>query len=123
MPIDRQPPRPPVCRPARLAFRIVDAGSSGIIDATDLRAEPLVPTLAASLSRARGAPPAPPRPRPRPEAWPLAVLSTLLAVVVAFTGVAAAARFAPGLAAERDRPMDGHLSMHAVSSPAPMHQP
>jgi hypothetical protein len=112
MSIARQPPRPPVVRPARLALRIPDAGASGIIDATDLRAEPLVPTLAASLASSRCAPP-PLQPRPRPDAWPLAVLSTLLAVVVAFTGVAAAARFVPGMATHRGRVTDGHLSMRS----------
>lgn len=116
MSTDRHVPRHPVQRPARLALRIVDAGASGVIDATDLRAEPLVPLLAASLARSRPATSSQPR---RPDPWPMAMLCTALAVVVAFAGVVAAARLAPHMATERPRVMDGHLSMHAVStSPA-----
>lgn len=114
MSTDRHVPRPPVQRPARLALRIVDAGASGVIDATDLRAEPLVPLLAASLARSR--PAASAQPRRRPDPWPMAMLCTALAVVVAFAGVVAAARLAPRMANERARVMDGHLSMHAVST-------
>jgi hypothetical protein len=123
MSIARHPPRPPVFRPARLALRIPHAGASGIIDATDLRAEPLVPTLAASLASSRSAPPLL-QPRSRPDPWPLAVLTTLLAVVVAFTGVAAAARFVPAMATDRGRVTDGHLSMHSgIDEPEPTRRP
>lgn len=112
-------PRPTSPRPARLAFCVPDAGSSGIIDASDLRAEPLVASLAASLARSRPMPPPPPR--ARADAWPMLVLSTLLVAVVAFTGVAAISRLAPGVANERARVIGGHhLSMRTVStSPAP----
>lgn len=99
-------------RPARLALSLPDAGSSGVVDATALRAEPLVPSLAASLARSRAVAPAPPRRRPDP--WPLVMLCTALAVAVAFTGVVAAARLAPAVATERARLMDGHLTLHAV---------
>jgi hypothetical protein len=101
MSTDRTRLRPPVHRPARLALRILDAGSSGVIDAHDLRAEPLVPVLAASLARSR--PVASPPPRRRPDPWPMVMLCTALAVVVAFMGMVAADRLAP-------------LSLHAVST-------
>jgi hypothetical protein len=111
--------RPTSPRPARLAFCIPDAGSSGIIDASDLRADPLVASLAASLARSRPMPPPPPR--ARADAWPMLVLSTLLLAVVAFTGVAAISGLAPGVANERARVIGGHpLSMRTVSTtPAP----
>jgi hypothetical protein len=110
--------RPTSPRPARLAYCIPDAGASGIIDASDLRAEPLVSSLAASLARSRPMPQ--PQPRARADAWPMLVLSTLL-VAVAFTGVAAISRLAPGVANERARVIGGHhLSMRTVStSPSP----
>lgn len=114
----RRSVRPILPRPARLAFSIPDAGSSGIIDASDLRAEPLVSSLAASLARSRPIPPPPLR--ARADAWPIVVLSTLLLAVVAFTGVAAISRFAPGVVHERAPVAGGHhLSMRTVSSPAP----
>ena len=117
MSTDRHVPRPPAHRPVRLALRITDASASGIIDASELRAEPLVPALAATLARARH--PAPMPPRRRTDPWALAMLYTAWVVAVAFMSVVAAARLAPGMATERARAMDGHLSMHAASTSTP----
>lgn len=113
----RRAPRPSKPRPARLALRIPHASDSGIVDAADLRAEPLVASLAASLARSR---PAPPPPLPlRADPWPMLVLCSALAAVVAFTGVAAVSRLAPHVATERARVPEGHLSIHSVSSRVP----
>lgn len=79
----------PTRRPARLALTIPHAGSSGVIDVADLRAEP--PPLSLSPPAPPGvaeSPPAPPR-------WPLAGIITAAAASVSMIALALVARPAP----------------------------
>jgi hypothetical protein len=104
-------PRP---RPARLALRIPDAGSSGLIDAADLCAEPLAPSLAAALAHSRSGAAANP---PAWCAWPGVLGRAAAVATLGLVGLAALLHLAPRSMTEAAQPaLGGQLAMHDASA-------
>ena len=95
--------------PARLALRLPDAGSSGIIDVADLRAEPIPLSLV------------PPGPAPRPpkpsRAWPLWGLTAMLGASVMALGLAVVSGPTPTVLVRDAAPIDRPLPMHEADTP------
>ncbi len=108
-------------RLARLALTVPDAGSSGLIDVTDLRAEPPPLSLAASLVAA-------PRRAAGRTPWTMLALGSALALSISFASVAAALRLGPSVASDDSHANGGQLSQHEAAidrgmlalSPAPI---
>lgn len=108
-----EPTRPVPVQPARLALSLSDAGSSGLIDIHDLRAEPLPLSLSSSL------PPSRPSPHPSPPAragWTRALLGSALVLGLALGALAVRLSPSTTVATEDRARVSGQLAMLEASA-------
>ncbi|MCA9651842.1 MAG: hypothetical protein H6712_08940 [Myxococcales bacterium] len=97
-------------RPARLALSIPDAGSSGIIDVKDLRADPPPLSLSPPMPSSRPVRTAGPR-------WPLAGLLTAVAASLTMVGMAIAIGPSPTVVVQQPLTSAVELAMHGAPEP------